>query len=399
MSTIKNLKIIALLVLFSVVSCTETTDPVVVEETSTTQAIDNAFANTIDWNNLPNYANQSVPNYITKDNTGNNSITDAGATLGRVLFYDKNLSKDNTIACASCHQQASAFSDLAQASIGVNGTTGRHSMRLVNARFADESKFFWDERAATLEAQTSQPIQDHIEMGFSGENGDQDLNALTQKLEDIDYYREMFSLVYGNTEITEAKIQEALGQFIRSIQSFDSKYDIGRAQANSDRQAFANFTAQENEGKQLFIERPEFNQNGVRIGGGLGCGGCHRAPEFDIDPNTMNNGVTETLEGSEQDLSNTRSPSLRDVFAPNGNLNGPFMHTGSFSTLESVLAHYNEIDSEMNNNLDRRLRPNGNLQKLQMTQTEIDNVVAFMKTLTGSDVYTNAKWSNPFDEN
>jgi hypothetical protein len=89
----------------------------------------------LDLNNLANYANQQVPPYIAKDNTpANNPLTDAGATLGRVLFYDKKLSVDNTIACASCHLQQHAFGDPAQASSGVNGTTGRHSMRLINAR-------------------------------------------------------------------------------------------------------------------------------------------------------------------------------------------------------------------------------------------------------------------------
>lgn len=129
------------------------------------------FGTKINLNSLYNYANQAVPSYITKFNGTTNPITDKGATLGRVLFYDKKLSSNNTVACASCHQQQFAFSDQAIASTGVNGTTGRHSMRLINARFANESKFFWDERAASLEVQTTMPIKDHAEMGFSGANG------------------------------------------------------------------------------------------------------------------------------------------------------------------------------------------------------------------------------------
>ena len=78
------------------------------------------------------------------------------------LFYDKNLSIDNSISCASCHQQAAAFGDLATVSTGVDGVTGRHSMRLAYARFGNEDRFFWDERAPSLEAQTTQPIQDHV---------------------------------------------------------------------------------------------------------------------------------------------------------------------------------------------------------------------------------------------
>jgi cytochrome c peroxidase len=100
------------------------------------------FSSKIDLNNLSNYANQIIPTYITKDNTTGNPITDKGATLGRVLFYDKNLSSNNTISCSSCHIQANAFGDVANASDGINGTTSRHSMRLINSRSSRENKFF-----------------------------------------------------------------------------------------------------------------------------------------------------------------------------------------------------------------------------------------------------------------
>ncbi|NRB60375.1 MAG: cytochrome-c peroxidase [Winogradskyella sp.] len=350
----------------------------------------------IDFENLPNYSNQSIPSYITRDNTNGNTITDEGATLGRILFYDTNLSSDNTIACASCHKQSVAFGDDPQVSTGVNGVTGRHSMRLVNARFSDEDQFFWDERASTLEMQTTMPIQDHVEMGFSGENGDQNFANLITKLEQTDYYSELFEFAYGTDEITEAKIQNALAQFIRSIQSFDSKYDVGRAQANNDGQPFQNFTDEENTGKQLFLAPPQFNNQGSRIGGGLGCAGCHQAPEFSIDPNSLNNGVIGTADNSETDFTITRSPSLRDVVKADGSANGPFMHTGTNTNFDLLLNHYNDITIGANNNLDVRLRPGGNGQQLNLTQDERDAVFAFVKTLAGSDVYTNEKWSNPF---
>ncbi|GAB5563910.1 MAG: cytochrome c peroxidase [Winogradskyella sp.] len=350
----------------------------------------------IDFENLPNYSNQAIPSYITRDNTNGNTITDEGATLGRILFYDTNLSSDNTIACASCHKQSVAFGDDPQVSTGVNGVTGRHSMRLVNARFSDEDQFFWDERASTLEMQTTMPIQDHVEMGFSGENGDQNFANLITKLEQTDYYSELFEFAYGTDEITEAKIQNALAQFIRSIQSFDSKYDVGRAQANNDGQPFQNFTDEENTGKQLFLAPPQFDNQGSRIGGGLGCAGCHQAPEFSIDPNSLNNGVIGTADNSGTDFTITRSPSLRDVVKADGTANGPFMHTGTNTNFNLLLNHYNDITIGANNNLDVRLRPGGNGQQLNLTQDERDAVFAFVKTLAGSDVYTNEKWSNPF---
>ena len=151
-------------------------------------AIKAAFGTKIDPINLANYANQGKPAYINKDNTGGNAITNAKATLGRVLFYDTNLSIDNSNSPASCHKQQFAFSDTAIASSGVvGGSTGRHSMRLINSRFATETRFFWDERAASLEQQTTQPVKDHAEMGFSGQSGRPGIAALLVKLQGVAY--------------------------------------------------------------------------------------------------------------------------------------------------------------------------------------------------------------------
>jgi len=349
------------------------------------------FGQNIDLDNLLNYADQGIPNYITQDNTLENDITDAKATLGRVLFYDKNLSTDNTIACASCHQQAFAFSDQNDVSTGVNGVTGRHSMRLINARFARESRFFWDERANTLEEQTTQPIQDHAEMGFSGENGAPTLQDLLTKLEGLNYYQELFQSVYGNTTITETRLQESFAQFIRSIQSFDSKYDSGRATVQNDNQQFPNFTDLENTGKDLFFRPP--NQNGA------GCITCHAAPEFDIDPNSLNNGVIGVFGNATAiDITITRAPTLRDIFNDQGVLNGALMHDASLTSLTAVLEHYNDIDATGNANLDNRLKggPAGNGQNLNLSAENIEALEAFIKTLSGTNVYTDTKWSNPF---
>lgn len=342
----------------------------------------------LDLTTLANYAAQPIPNYITKSNTpGNNPITDKGATLGRVLFHDKRLSKTDTISCSSCHQQSHAFSDAATASTGVAGTTGRHSMRLINERFGNEVKFFWDERAASLEAQTSQPIQNHVEMGFSATLGDPNFAALITKLSAIDEYRVLFMLTFGSTIITEARVQQALAQFVRSIQSFDSKFDVGRAAAGNNNAPFANFTASENNGKQLFLAAPP---------GGAGCAGCHAPPEFDIDPNSLNNGVITQIGGG-TDLTNTRAPSLRDLINPSGQPNTSFMHDGSFATLAQVINHYNVIPGD-NANLDNRLRrPGGQVQNLNLSQQQRNDLVAFLGTLTGTAVYTDAKWSDPFN--
>lgn len=347
---------------------------------------------------LENYAAQGKPTYVNKDNTAANPITDKVATLGRVLFYDKNLSVNNGFSCASCHKQEFAFGDTAVSSLGVdNGRTIRHSMRLINSRFANEAKFFWNERATSLEAQTTMPIQDHLELGFSGQTGRGNMTSLITKLGGIGYYKELFKLAYGDATITEARMQTALAQFIRSIQSFDSKYDVGRAQVPNDGAPFPNFTAQENAGKNLFLAPPIFNGNSERIGGGFGCQGCHQAPEFDIDPNSRNNGFIGVIGSTQIDLDNTRSPSLRDILNASGVANTPFMHTAASQTIRQVLNHYNTIAAgPRNTNLDARLKPNNIGQNLQMTPAEIDAIVAFLRTLTGKDVYTNKKWGNPF---
>jgi cytochrome c peroxidase len=356
------------------------------------------FGSNINLNELANYSAQARPVYIMKDNSGANPITNSKATLGRVLFYDKNLSIDNSIACASCHQQQFAFGDPIVPSKGVQGgTTGRHSMRLINTRFGTEMKFFWDERAPSLELQSTQPIKDHAEMGFSGVDGRPNFNSLLTKLQKIGYYQELFQFVYGDKIISEVRLQECLSQFIRSIQSFDSKYDAGRSLVPNDGAPFPNFTQQENQGKQLFLAPPQLGPGGVRIGGGAGCAGCHRPPEFDIDPNSRNNNKTAKIGGTTQDFSNTRSPSIRDLTNNSGNVNTPMMHDGSITSLRNVILHYNNIVIRAgNNNLDPRLAPGGVGQQLQLTEQEISAMVAFLQTMSGNNVYTDKKWSDPF---
>ncbi len=399
----KKIIIISILLLavfaFQYCSKNETTaiNPIITDPYA---AIKVEFGTNIDPTNLTNYANQTRPAYIGgKDNTGGNTITNAKATLGRVMFYDKNLSFDNTIACGSCHKQKFAFGDTAIASPGVaGGITARHTMRLINARYAVETKFFWDERAATLEIQTTQPIQNHAEMGFSGLSGRPGLANLLTKLQSINYYNELFKFVYGDINVTETRMQECLVQFVRSIQSFDSKYDAGRSVVPNDGAPFPNFTAQENQGKQIFLTPPVFDAGGNRISGGAGCNACHSAPEFDIDPNTGNNGIIAKIPpGAGIGITVTRAPSLRDVTNGSGIENSPLMHTANLTTLQNVIGHYGTINiAPGNTNLDPRLRPNGQGQKLNFTGTEVNSLISFLKTLSGTNVYNDVKWGNPF---
>ena len=381
------------------------------------------MSGTIDLDNLFNYENQSIPSYITKDNMpSSNPISDEGATLGRVLFYDKKLSTNDNISCASCHKQEFAFSDRDQFSQGVNDETLRHSMRLINTRFSEETKFFWDERALSLEDQTIMPIKDHREMGYSGTNDAPEFQDLIAELSFTNYYPKLFKAAFGDAFITEERIAKALAQFVRSIQSFDSKYDEGLAQVNDHLDDFPNFTEEENAGKSLFIDDYEYIIEEVtiaqfggdlvttaahRVSGGLNCANCHRPPEFDIDPESLNNGFDRPLNGNslqEREFSVTRSPTLRDLIHPDGapnELNSPIFHAGTANNLPGgIMANYNfkEIHPE-NDNLDPRMFPEGYPQFLDITNLEKDQLIAFLNTLTGKDVYINEKWSNPFDEN
>ena len=370
-----------------------------------------AFGSNLDLDELENYANQPVPDYIGAPRDNGNPVTDTGATLGRVLFYDVSLSIDDTVSCSSCHQQTRAFSDDRIVSQGVfGGVTVRHSMRLINGRFGNGPlgadvgenviRMFWDERASSAEDQASQPIRDHDEHGFSGINGRPDFDDLIAKLEGIPYYEELFRLAFLSPEITEEKIQFALAQFVKSIQSFDSKYDAGRAQVDNEIDDFPNFTADENAGKRLFVT--PFAE------GGFNCFFCHTPPEFKIsgpDFGRGHNGVAGVAnDPSSFDFTNIRAPVLRDIVSPNSQLNGPLMHNASMTSLRQVIDHYNLVPVPPGEpertiflaTIDELLAPRGAPQDFELTETEKNQVEAFLRTLTGSAVYTDLRWSSPF---
>ncbi|WP_315816282.1 cytochrome-c peroxidase [Paraflavitalea speifideaquila] len=174
---------------------------------------------------MPAYLRDYLNGHADVDNTpANNAITNQGATLGRVLFYDKSLSVNNTISCGTCHLQAQGFTDGQAFSTGFQGgKTRRNSMAVINLRYFKARKMFWDLRAPDLETQVLMPIQDHIEMGMPS------LAALETKLRGIAYYPDLFNKAFGTTDIRSDRISKALSQFLRSIVSFNSKYDQGLA--------------------------------------------------------------------------------------------------------------------------------------------------------------------------
>ncbi len=331
-----------------------------------------------------NYANQDLPLHFTdpnhalgdlpiEDNTSaNNPITDAGATLGRVLFYDKRLSLTDTTSCSSCHIQANGFSDPDTLSIGFQGgLTDRHSMGLANAAYYQRGRFFWDERAATLEDQVLQPIVNAVEMGS-------ELNALVGELSGTTFYAALFADAFGTGEITSERMSFALAQFLRSLKSYQSKYDAGVATN------FNNFTAQEAQGHRLFSNDASGN------GRTVGCNRCHEKAA-QVGDNIRNNGL-DLDTTSDQGAGNGRFkvPSLRNIA-----VRAPFMHDGRFNTLEEVVEFYNS-GVQAHPNLDNRLIQNGNPRRLNLTEAEKTAMVAFLNTLTDEEFLNDDKFSDPF---
>lgn len=309
---------------------------------------------------------------IGADNTpANNAITNAGATLGRVLFYDRRLSENDGVSCASCHQQAFGFGDTAQFSAGYEGgLTGRHAPGLTNARFYDRGRFFWDERAATLEAQVLMPVANEVEMGLP-------LDEMVTKLAATPFYAALYRAAFGTTEITSDRTARALAQYIRSISSKQSKFD--RAFDASGVANFASvFTPEEIAGQTLYTGR-------------AGCARCH-GTNGHISDGIHNTGLDAVVTDTGAGNGRFKAPSLRNVA-----VRGRFMHDGRFNSLEQVIDFY---DRGVQNNpqLDPRLRngPNGQPQRLNLSTAEKASLVAFLRTLTDASLLTDARFSDPF---
>ena len=237
-------------------------------------------------------------------------------------------------------------------------------------------------------------------MGFSGTGDQPGLDSLLAKLQGLPYYSELFDWAFEQEGVTinKQRLAQALEHFVSSIESFDSRFDEGFAAAGDIQGQYSNFTPSENRGKLLFRVPPQLDNQNIRTAGGAGCAGCHRPPEFDIDPMSGNNGVDqEAGNPAGFDTTNTRSPSLRDIFGPDGQINTPMMHSGNFLEFTTIVEHYNEVIPDVNNRtVDSRLVRGLTPVKLEFTSTERTDLEAFIKTLTGHNVYTDERWSSPF---
>jgi cytochrome c peroxidase len=323
---------------------------------------------------------------------GDNPLTVEGAALGRRLFYEKRLSANSTISCASCHLQARAFTDGRRFSIGFDGTpTKRNAMSLANALWV--RNFFWDGRAAGLETQAVTPLTDPHEMG-------QSLDSSAGKLRESDKqrgsgsYAGAFSAAFGSAQITPERIVRALAQFERTLISADAPYDRYL-------QGEYRFTPLEQQGYQLFFggsspgAAPSTDPTAaVRS---LGCANCHGGPRT-LTETYHNNGLDsvfadpgrQAVTGMAYDRGRFRVVTLRNIA-----LTGPYMHDGRFATLPEVLDHYSEHIAG-GPTLSPTLRDSaGRPVLLHLTDVEKKALLAFLNTLTDSTFITDPRFSDP----
>ncbi|MEO1262380.1 MAG: cytochrome c peroxidase [Bacteroidota bacterium] len=306
----------------------------------------------------------------------NQRVAKEKATLGRVLFYDKRLSVTDDVSCGSCHKQEFGFADNQAFSEGINGfVTPRNTPNIndLGWRFTyqlTDFPLFWDARETNLDAMVLMPIVHDGEMG-------KDLGVLIEKLANTEFYPALFEDAFGDPEITPERIGKAISGFVQSMNAFDTKFDkvmIGEA----------SFTEEELRGKALFDEH---------------CNSCHTAPQFTIPLPLSNTLVTDDLgygaiTGDTLDNGKFRSPSLRNIA-----VTAPYMHDGRFNTLEEVMHFYADSIPPLfvYYNPQTGLFTNA-LGIIDFSDEEVDEMVAYLETLTSETLLTHEKFSDPFVE-
>jgi cytochrome c peroxidase len=303
---------------------------------------------------------------------GNNPTTEEGVALGRRLFYDKQLSVDDTLACAGCHLQEKGFSDPNRLSKGVREQLGtRQAMPLANATW--NFLLFWDGRAQGLEDQARGPVENPVEM-------DQTWEAAVAKLQADPEYPDLFRAAFGTGVITEDLVVRAIAQFERTMISFRSPWDryvyAGEDDAVSEA-AKRGFTLFESgrtlcsrcHGTRLFTNG-EFHNNGLEAN--------------PVDPGR--GGVTE-LPGQ---IGLQKTPTLRNIA-----VTAPYMHDGRFETLREVVDHYDHGIVANSRNLTPFLAGFGS-RGMGLSEQEKTDLIAFMEALTDDWLLTAPALSDPF---
>ena len=309
-----------------------------------------------------------------------NPTTREGVYLGKMLFYEKKLSADNSISCESCHLQKLAFTDGRALSIGADKSlTTRSSMSLTNLLWV--RNFFWDGRSPSLEEQAVFPLTNVHEMG-------QPLSESVAKLKKTSLYPPLFKAAFGTDMITEEQILKALSQFERTLISADSKYDQYLAGTYKP-------TAGELRGMALFTNGPA-PEKMIR---GANCEHCHGGVKTfkelfhnnGLDSAFSDNGRANFTNQAE-DKGRFRVPTLRNIL-----LTAPYMHDGRFATIDQVLDHYNEhiLDSPTLSSFLKDVSNDKNGKKLALTSDEKRDIVSFLSMLTDSTFIANPEFSNP----
>ncbi len=307
-----------------------------------------------------------------------NLLTKQKVQLGRMLFYEKKLSKDLAQACADCHVQKDAFADIRPFSIGVEKLEGkRNAMGLFNLVYHNNG-FFWDGRAPLLRDQALKPIQDPLEMNET-------LPNMVSKLQNDKKFTNQFIRAFGNDTVSALKVSLALEQFMMTIVSHDSKYDRYL-------KGEVNFTAEELHGKELFFTETD-PLNNIK---GAECFHCHGGFNF-TNNDYMNNGLDDeanfkdlgryNVTKSDNDKAKFKVLSLRNIA-----LTAPYMHDSRFKTLEEVVEHYNSHAKKSSTTSD--LLQN-NFKGLNLTDQDKKDLIAFLKTLSDSTYINNPEYSSP----
>lgn len=312
----------------------------------------------------------------------NNPLTKEGVYLGRLLFYEKQLSATNQVSCGTCHQQQRAFTDGNAFSTGVdNVPTDRNAMSLANLLWV--RNFFWDGRSPGLEQQAITPLTAPHEMG-------QSLEISAHKLQQSALYPGLFLAAFGSDRISGDGITKALAQFERTLISADSRYDrYLKGTYQPDSAALR--------GLQLFTSAPSPERN-IR---GANCAHCHGGPKFYLEL-FHNNGLDslpadagrEKLTGVAADRGRFRVPTLRNIA-----LTAPYMHDGRFRSLEEVLDHYSDhvLPSASLSPVLRNTSNEVGGNALRLSRQEQKDIIAFLQLLTDSSFISNPNFSNPFN--
>ena len=349
---------------------------------------------------LPDDYTVNFPSHLSNVGLFTRAVERDKAVLGRVLFYDKKLSKDGTVSCATCHKQELAFSDDKAFSDGVyDRSTDRNSIALGSvANFSayygtdlngsSAIRFFWDNRAETAADQSRGSMTNEKEMDMS-------MHQIAATVEAQPYYEPLFKKAFGNNQVTEARVLEAVANFVNAMGSYQSKFDaeaskssptynggFGNTRFDND---FTGFTSAENRGKTLYNNK---------------CSSCHSGnmgrPVLQLANNGLDLNPTDlgvgAITGNEGQKGAFKVPTLRNIA-----LSAPYMHDGRFATMDDVLDFYS---SGIQNHpyLHESLKTGDQPVKMNFTQTERSDLLAFLNTLTDDHLLKDPKFSDPFKQ-